>query len=269
MKKLLTLFLTLIIICLIDIYRPFEYKFNSGSIHDYIKGTQDSIKELLLPQFANVSNYKVEYDFVPCQNIDQGTMVKMMAEKGFTATNSCSLVSSAMALNFYLDDNKESINDLFLECYMYAVSKGWYDSKSGTYTYYEQSIFSDILKLKGVNHTTWINKNKIYQGVYDFTKAKNGDSYGKVQLFGVKGHSMIANGYLQVSFDYDKTNRFLWHTWTERVTSYHHYIICCNGWNNKIAYKGDSVDEIDAAYDYFPIGTIEEYVIGVDIPDRN
>ncbi len=269
MKKFFNIIFIVTIIVLIDVYRPYIYKINRANVLDIIEYTQSDIKKLLLPQFANVSNYKVEYDFVPCRNISQGRMNKYMRNKGKDCEGSCSIVSSAVALQFYLEDDTSDY-ELFETCYNYASIKGWFNpTEGGTKNYYEQSIFSDILAMKGINHTTWINKNKIYQGVYDFTKAKNGDSYGKVQLFGVEGHSMVANGYLQVSFDYDKTNRFLWHTWTERVTSYHHYIICCSGWVDGIAYKGATVDEIDEAYDYFPIGTTEEYVIGVDIPDRN
>ena len=229
-----------------------------------IKYTQKQVKEYLNNKYRDYVEKSYYIDFVPTLNLSQEILNGIYtSDPNFEGT--CAEVASTIALNFYAGNlpNYPGNNEMFCECVDYATEKGWFVSGQGTKAYYCQSIFSDQLSKLGVEHTTWLNKDKFFQGVYDFTKA------GKVQLFGVNEHDMVAIGYIEVKFQYTKTVGALWWQHDETADGTEHFIVCCSGWVEGIATPKSADKFIDDAYDFWPLDYGQNYLVGVDIPSQN
>lgn len=225
--------------------------------------TQAAVRNYLKEKYRDYFQCNYFIDFVPTVNLSQRDLNSIYLKDNITGT--CSEVASTIALNFYAGNlpNYPGNDEMFCECVDYAIEKGWFVNEQGTKTYYCQSIFSDQLSKLGVKHTTWLNKDKFFQGVYDFTNA------GKVQLFGIKDHDMVAIGYIEVKFQYTQTVGALWWQHDETVNGTEHFIVCCSGWNNGFATPRSSEKDIDDAYDFWPLEYGQDYLVGVDIPSQN
>lgn len=226
--------------------------------------TQAAVRSYLKEKYRDYFQCSYFIDFVPTLNMRQ-TRLNGVYSSDLSLSGTCSEVASTIALNFYAGNlpNYPGNNEMFCECVDYATEKGWFVNEQGTKTYYCQSIFSDQLSKLGVEHTTWLNKDQFFQGVYDFTKA------GKVQLFGVKEHDMVAIGYIEVKFQYTQTVGALWWQHDETVNGTEHFIVCCSGWVDGIASTTNNENAIDFAYDFWPLEYGQNYLVGVDIPSQN
>ena len=245
---------------------------NESNVHDFICKTHTVILDDINKNYDNARNFRMVYDYVPTHNLAQGEFNNYFS-RFHDVDGTCTITASTIATKFYLENGDNPLyydnNDIYNVSLVYAEAKEYYKNGQGTTAGKAEEIFSYSLRYYDINNTTWLNKNNIYQGVKAFTYSPNAGSLGKVQIFGVKGHEMVANGYFECSFEYTEHHRFLWWTWTSEEQKTLEYLIVCNGWDNGFANRGASIEEIDIAYDYFPMDTIEEYVVGVDLPERN
>ncbi len=225
---------------------------------------QSDVRNYLKSKYRDYSQSSYFIDFIPTVNLSQADLNSIYIKIN-DLTGTCAEVASTIALNFYAGNlvNYPGNEAMFCECVDYAIEKGWFVNGQGTKQYYSQSIFSDQLSKLGVEHTTWLNKDQFFQGVYDFTNA------GKVQIFGVKNHAMVAIGYIEVKFQYTKTVGALWWQHDETTIGTEHFIVCCSGWDNGYATPRSGESAIDIAYDFWPLEYGQNYLVGVDIPSQN
>ena len=254
-------------------YGEDEKEISEDKVKSRIYDTQNDIKKNYLEMYKDVTDYKVEFDYVPARNLNQNFLNEYYKERtGVTINNSCSPVAATMFSYFYLQsmhpDDYFNAYDLFKEAVDIGIQMSWYDKNKGTSYGRAGDITLMMLRQRGIECSTWMNRKNIYQGVVDFTYSKNFGSIGKIQVFGIKGHVMIANGYLKVNFDYTKEHRIFWHTWETTEHFEQKFLIVCTGWNNAMVFD-KSVESADRAYDYFPLDTYELYVTGIDFPEGN
>ncbi len=271
MRKIILLF-SVILANLVKVNNGNYYQ-QKANLSDCIKKNRKEIENSISQRFKNSRNFDVIYNCVPCQNLSQDDLNFVYNRKhNVTYNGTCSIVAATMCEKFYMENSNKPIyvstNTLFDESMIYARAKGFYDGK-GTISEKSGDIASFIFKEYSINNSIWVNKDNIFQGIKDFTVSDNCGKKGKVQIFGVKGHDMIANGWLEISFDYQEEHQFLWNHWETTEHKTMQYVIVCTGWTNSYESNMQDLDKISKAYDFFEMGTIENYVIGIDFPERN
>ena len=271
MRKFILLF-SVLLFNLVEVNNGNYYQ-QKADVFDCVKDKIVDIEESISQRYKDSCNFYIDYKCVACHNLRQEDLNFVYNRKhNVTYKGTCSIVAATMCEKFYMENSDKPIyvstNTLFDESMIYARAKEFYNG-DGTIAGKSGEIASFIFKEYNINNSIWTNKDNIFQGIKDFTVSDNCGKKGKVQIFGVKGHDMIANGWLEISFDYQEEHQFLWNHWETTEHKTMQYVIVCTGWENSYTDEVTNLVQVEKAYDFFEMGTIENYVIGIDFPERN
>ena len=254
-----------------------------NSFDDFMKVTYDRQEDIIAKEksrHSDVRNISIKWDAVmmPTLSVNFMALVYNTRHQNDHVDNCCQQTAVAMAARFYIDSYNNSNlgpkikvtkEDLFAQAIEYSRSQGWWNAKDGSIVNKGKFVLNHILESYGLKNSVWDNTTDIYQGVVDFTNASNFGKIGKVQLFGVFEHACVANGYLQLEYDYTNHYQILWNKWTKDVHVVKNYLIIADGFTQTVVYPEKTLECVDNAYEYFELGTMEQYVNGIDFPNGN
>lgn len=251
-----------------------KVKCNSNEFLEKDKGTSSDLKQ----EYIDVLNYvRDKYNgynsfkivdklivekCVEAQNYDQDNLQKSIVlpdnikgDEKLVVAGNCSQTAATMLSWFYSDDRDESFNQyiIFADNFANCLKNGYYDqTDGGTFIKYRQNVVDFALENIGEKRDTWENFDNIYQGIVDFTNVN------KAQYFGIKGHAMLAVGYLEVPVEYYTVveKKFLWWKVTEHYEyhlDYEKFIIVCDGWYTARANNNSHRFDKNLCYSYYPI----------------
>lgn len=132
----------------------------------------------------------------------------------------------------------------------------------GTYDDKIESILRNSFNEMNINIDTWMNYNRVFDGVRDFTNVENG---GKVQILSLLDHSVIAAGYVEINCQYEKTTGILAWKKTEIVNETYYMIVICDGWENGYANQYSSREDKNRAYSYISADLYIDFAIGMHV----
>jgi hypothetical protein len=222
-----------------------------------------------------ISNVKTDFGCVIAGNISQASMNARYnnLHPNHPVDQTCTEVAVTMAAKFYLDAKYRDTNrviseyDIFDRAITYAQIQGWHSNTDGSKYNTGANILQRVLLEYDIESSYWDNLTNMYFGVKDFVGSPNYGTVGKVQLFGVQGHCMLAVGYYLISYDYEETRSFIW-SWKVKKHADKMYIVVCDGFRTGKPASKEKF-ELERYYNYFELGTCERYINGIDIPEAN
>jgi len=225
---------------------------------------------------GKIDNVRTDFGCVIAQNIGQNTLNARYNKihTNLRVSDTCTEIAVTMAAKFYLDakyrNTDVEINELeiYEKVMDYARTKHYWQGDRGTEYNTGRYMLQHVLEEYDIISSHWNNYTNMYFGVKDFVESPNYGTLGKVQLFGVQNHVMLAVGYYLIEYDYKVSHQFLWSKWETNEHANKMYIVVCDGFRcGKPASK--ELVELERFYRYFELGTCEKYINGIDIPEAN